>query len=118
MNIYESIPEVLREGIVRLLIFQGPLTVTSLAVILDVDWDEVSATVNDLYAAGQIRTRSGSAVGDCYCPHCQSEWADEEPGNLCPSRHCGGYVRDDCRWVFCGGPVSQALSATAEVSAR
>ncbi len=101
--------EELQREIIHELIFNGARTASRIADRFGLNREKVITSLRSLKSEGNVTTVWNEADGDCFCTHCQLEWAGEEPGNTCPSLHCGGYLKDDCRWIFCGGPISQAL---------
>jgi predicted transcriptional regulator len=99
--------------IIEALILDGTQTGEELAETLKIRkrWTRrsVMRELQELARQGQIRTWKTDRPGDTSCVHCGRRFVESEPGDRCP-RLCGGWLVDDCAWVFCGGPISQALS--------
>lgn len=105
----------LRQTLIETLIFEGAQTASQLADSLSQPLRSVNDCLGDLVRSGQVRCVVGSRLGDRICPNCQTEYQDAEPGDRCDLLDwCQGYLIDDCKWVFCGGPVSQVLSLTQQ----
>lgn len=102
--------------LIEALIFE-PLTASELADILRSNWSEVIEVLQELSLQGLVRAGFNQVEGDMICVTCgEEDQGDEaEPGFDCIHRGegetgCPGWVVDNCWWVYCGGPISRALS--------
>lgn len=86
--------------LLALQVFLGPLTARELADGLDYGYDDVVELLEGLRDEGLARNPSGEPTED-------SEWIDYLGGRL---------RRAEARWLYCGGPISQALSVESQIS--
>lgn len=103
----------LHNRIIETLIFDGPTLAGDLADTFGVSREEIVEALNELKDDGQVAPRWNRLPGDAVCSedyrHRYEEVEDEELGSGCEEEGCFGFLVDDCRWRYCGGPVSEAL---------
>lgn len=121
----------LEQRIIETLIFDGATLAGELADFLNVSREEIVVCLEKLQADGKCAPAWNRKPGDAVCSenwrHRYEDVDDESLGNSCAGYDncevegceecdiekgdCFGFLVDDCRWVFCGGPVSEALRA-------
>jgi hypothetical protein len=105
-SIYKTEPGVLREDILRTLVFEGEKTAHQLACRWLVARDKIIGELAALQRDGKVA--SFGAIGDCYCSQCNAIWPESEPGKTCPGCRREGVLKDDCQWRAVP-PFSEAL---------
>lgn len=106
----------LQRNIIQQLIW-GACTAQDLALVLRADRQLIIDTLEEMAVTSEVRPVFPAAPGDAVCERCGAELAGVEPGERCPTTFaggeltCGGFLRDECRWVYCGGPISKVLEA-------
>ena len=90
-----------------------PSTAGELARLLSADEEQVVTALIDLRLSGMVCPAAGEAFGDAVCENCpEAEFEGMERDESCP--YCEGPLIDACRWIYCGGPISQAFNLACE----